>query len=104
MHGVRRAVLGHGAQKWEDMLRHDREHRAAVAVVLAVRNSFFVGALSTLLATTLGTLAALGLSRPLPLRSLIMSIILEPMIVPIIVLAAGAYFVFARAGLVDSYI
>ncbi|EJC80705.1 ABC-type spermidine/putrescine transport system, permease component II [Rhizobium leguminosarum bv. trifolii WSM2297] len=72
--------------------------------MLAVRNSFIVGILSTLLATALGTLAALGLNRPLPMRSMIVSLLLAPMIVPIIVLAAGTYFVFAKVGLVDSYL
>lgn len=71
---------------------------------VAVRNSFFVGGLSTLLATALGTLAALGLNRPLPMRSFILSLLLAPMIVPIVVLAAGTYFVFAKVGLVDSYV
>ncbi|TKB08708.1 MAG: ABC transporter permease [Mesorhizobium sp.] len=72
--------------------------------MLAVRNSFAVGVLSTLLATALGTLAALGLNKPLPMRSMIVSLLLAPMIVPIIVLAAGTYFVFAKVGLVDSYL
>ncbi|MDX1090772.1 ABC transporter permease subunit [Sinorhizobium medicae] len=72
--------------------------------MLAVSNSFVVGILSTLLATALGTLAALGLNKPLPMRSMIVSLLLAPMIVPIIVLSAGTYFVFAKAGLVDSYL
>jgi len=72
--------------------------------MLAVSNSFVVGTLSTLLATTLGTLAALGLNKPLPMRSMIVSLLLAPMIVPIIVLSAGTYFVFAKVGLVDSYL
>ncbi|UIJ91739.1 ABC transporter permease [Sinorhizobium meliloti] len=72
--------------------------------MLAVSNSFVVGILSTLLATALGTLAALGLNKPLPMRSMIVSLLLAPMIVPIIVLSAGTYFVFAKVGLVDSYL
>ncbi|RUX06895.1 ABC transporter permease [Mesorhizobium sp. M8A.F.Ca.ET.059.01.1.1] len=72
--------------------------------MLAVRNSFVVGILSTLLSTALGTLAALGLNKPLPMRGMIVSLLLAPMIVPIIVLAAGTYFVFAKVGLVDSYL
>jgi putative spermidine/putrescine transport system permease protein len=72
--------------------------------LLAVRNSFFVGILATALATGLGVLAALGLNKPVPMRSFIVSLILAPMIVPIIVLAAGTYFVFAKLGLVDSYL
>lgn len=72
--------------------------------MLAVSNSFVVGILSTLLATALGTPAALGLNKPLPMRSMIVSLLLAPMIVPIIVLSAGTYFVFAKVGLVDSYL
>jgi ABC-type spermidine/putrescine transport system permease subunit II len=46
-------------------------------------NSIGIGAASTLIATCLGTLAALGLSRSqFPLRSVIMPIIISPMIVP----------------------
>ena len=55
--------------------------------VLGVRNSFIVGIASTLLATTLGTVAALGLSRPhMPFKALIMALLISPMIVPLICL------------------
>ena len=70
----------------------------------AVANSFGVGIAATVLATVLGTLAALGLNHRIPARALIVSLILAPLIVPIIVLAAGTYFVFSRLGLVDSYL
>ncbi|WP_321795560.1 ABC transporter permease [Caballeronia sp. J97] len=67
-------------------------------------NSIGIGAASTLIATGLGTLAALGLSRAqFPLRSVIMPIIISPMIVPIVVVAAGFYLIFAPLGLVNSY-
>ncbi|SAK91946.1 ABC transporter membrane protein [Caballeronia pedi] len=67
-------------------------------------NSVGIGAASTLIATGLGTLAALGLSRAqFPLRSVIMPIIISPMIVPIVVVAAGFYLIFAPLGLVNSY-
>jgi len=67
-------------------------------------NSVGIGAASTLIATGLGTLAALGLSRTqFPLRSVIMPIIISPMIVPIVVVAAGFYLIFAPLGLVNSY-
>jgi putative spermidine/putrescine transport system permease protein len=70
----------------------------------ALLNSIGIGAASTLIATCLGTLAALGLSRPqFPLRSVIMPIIISPMIVPIVVVAAGFYLIFAPLGLVNSY-
>ncbi|WP_321796134.1 ABC transporter permease [Caballeronia sp. J97] len=70
----------------------------------ALFNSVAIGAASTLIATGLGTLAALGLSRTqFPLRSIVMPIIVSPMIVPIVVVAAGFYLVFAPLGLVNSY-
>ncbi|SEB17263.1 ABC transporter permease [Paraburkholderia sartisoli] len=70
----------------------------------ALLNSIGIGAAATLIATCLGTLAALGISRAqFPLRSLIMPIIISPMIVPIVVVAAGFYLIFAPLGLVNSY-
>ncbi|CAM2154930.1 putative spermidine/putrescine transport system permease protein [Pararobbsia alpina] len=71
----------------------------------AFANSIGIGLASTLIATVLGTLAALGLSRTqFPFRSIIMPILVSPMIVPIVVVAAGFYLVFAPLGLVNSYV
>ena len=67
-------------------------------------NSFFVGFVSTFFATALGTLAALGLSRPhMPYKALIMSILISPMIVPLIITAAGMFFFYARINLVYTF-
>ena len=67
-------------------------------------NSFFVGTISTLVATALGTLAALGLSRPhMPFKGLIMSILISPMIVPLIITAAGMFFFYAKINLVYTF-
>ena len=67
-------------------------------------NSFFVGTISTLVATALGTLAALGLSRPhMPYKGLIMSILISPMIVPLIITAAGLFFFYAKVNLVYTF-
>ena len=67
-------------------------------------NSFFIGTISTLLATTLGPLAALGLSRPhMPFKGLIMSILISPMIVPLIITAAGMFFFYAKINLVYTF-
>jgi putative spermidine/putrescine transport system permease protein len=67
-------------------------------------NSFFIGTISTLLATVLGTLAALGLSRPhMPYKGLIMSILISPMIVPLIITAAGMFFFYAKVNLVYTF-
>lgn len=66
--------------------------------VKAAKNSFWVGLWATILATTLGTIAALGLSRPeMPYRRLIMALLISPMIVPIIIIAVGMSFFFAKA-------
>ena len=67
-------------------------------------NSFFIGGISTLVATILGTLAALGLSRPhMPFKALIMSILISPMIVPLIITAAGMFFFYAKISLVYTF-
>jgi putative spermidine/putrescine transport system permease protein len=65
--------------------------------VRAAKNSIIVGFWSTILATVLGTLAALGLSRPeMPYRRLIMAILISPMIVPIIITAIGMFFFYSN--------
>ena len=62
-----------------------------------------IGAFSTLLATALGTLAALGLSRPeMPFRSSIMAILISPMIVPVIISAVGMFKFYAAMDLVGT--
>ena len=67
-------------------------------------NSFFIGGISTFVATVLGTLAALGLSRPhMPYKALIMSILISPMIVPLIITAAGMFFFYAKVNLVYTF-
>ncbi len=66
--------------------------------VQAAKNSLWVGLWATILATTLGTIAALGLSRPeMPYRRLIMALLISPMIVPIIIIAVGMSFFYAKA-------
>ena len=66
--------------------------------VNAAKNSIIIGVFSTVLATVLGTLAALGLSRPeMPLRRLIMAILISPMIVPLIITATGLFFFYSSA-------
>ena len=64
--------------------------------VKAAKNSVIIGFWSTILATALGTLAALGLARPeMPWRRLIMAVLISPMIVPVIITATGLKMVFA---------
>ncbi|TRW96789.1 ABC transporter permease [Paracoccus sp. M683] len=63
----------------------------------AAKNSMIIGFFSTILATALGTLAALGLSRPeMPFRRAIMAILISPMIVPLIITATGMFFFYSN--------
>jgi putative spermidine/putrescine transport system permease protein len=72
---------------------------------LAIKNSAIVGVFSTLIATTLGTLAALGLSRGnVPFSGLIMSVLISPMIVPVVIVAVAMFFGFASVGLNGTFI
>ena len=71
----------------------------------SVKNSFIIAIASTILATVLGTLAALGLSKPhMPYRSLVMGLLISPMIVPLIISAAGMYFFYSNIGLDQTFL
>jgi len=72
--------------------------------VLSIKNSFIIGIAAAAIATTLGTLAAIGLaSDTMPYKRLIMALLLSPMIVPLIIVAAGMFFFYTRFNLVASY-
>ena len=65
--------------------------------------SVIVACATTVIATVLGTLAALGLTRArLPGQSLLMALIVSPMIVPVVIVAVGVYFAYAPFGLTSS--
>ncbi len=65
--------------------------------VQAAKNSLIIGFWATIFATVLGTVAALGLSRPeMPYRRAIMAILISPMIVPIIIIATGMFFFYSN--------
>ncbi|APG14922.1 polyamine ABC transporter permease [Bradyrhizobium japonicum] len=71
----------------------------------ALHNSILVAVSVTLLSTALGTLAALGLSRPhFPWRAAVMSILISPIVVPVVITAVGIYFFYADVGLLNSFI
>ncbi len=71
----------------------------------AINNSFIIAVFSTLIATMLGTLAALGLSRRnMPLRTTLMAILISPMIVPLIISACGMFFFYSRVHLQGTHI
>ncbi|MDO5613798.1 MAG: ABC transporter permease [Paracoccus sp. (in: a-proteobacteria)] len=65
--------------------------------IKAAKNSVIIGVSATLVATFLGTLAALGLSRPeMPFRRAIMAMLISPMIVPVIISALGMFFFYSN--------
>jgi len=70
----------------------------------SARNSFAIAIGATIVSTILGTLAALGLSQSaMPARNFIMSLLISPIIVPIIITAAGMFFFFSDLGLTNTY-
>ncbi|AEC19348.1 permease of ABC transporter [Pusillimonas sp. T7-7] len=72
--------------------------------LMAIRNSFFIGICATIIATTLGTVAAVGLaSDTMPFRRTITALLLSPMIVPLIIVAAGMFFFYTRFNLVGTF-
>ena len=67
-------------------------------------NSLIIGIASTVLATALGTAAALGMSTArLPMASLLVGLMISPIIVPIIIAAIGMYYFYSQIGLVGTY-
>jgi putative spermidine/putrescine transport system permease protein len=88
---------GWSLQWYENLFTSDAWARAA-------RNSFIVAPAATLIATVLGTLTAVGLARAdFPGKGLLMSLLIAPMVVPIVVVGVACYLLFARIGLADSY-
>ncbi len=72
--------------------------------IRAAKNSFIIAPLATVIATVLGTLAAVGLVRTtFPFKGLLMGVLIAPMIVPIVVIGVSTYLFFANIGLADTY-
>jgi putative spermidine/putrescine transport system permease protein len=84
--------------RWYEALAASPEWAAAL------RNSLIVAVATTLIATPLGTLAAIGLwrvrSRAAPFLIALMS---APLLVPVVVVAIAFYFLFAPLGMTNSY-
>ncbi|HVY14477.1 MAG TPA: ABC transporter permease [Rhodopila sp.] len=69
----------------------------------ATRISIEVAVSTVVLSTILGTAATLGLGRlPKWARTLAIGLILSPLVMPVIVVAIGLYYAFARYGLVGT--
>ena len=98
----------------EGMLRFDPEayslrwYREIVendAWTRALGNSLLIGVAATVLATALGTLAALGLaSRAMPARRAAMGLLISPMVTPLIISAAGMFFFYSTLGLSQTHV
>ncbi len=70
----------------------------------AVKNSIIIAIFSTIISTFLGTLAALGLSKPdFPFKTTVMGLLISPMVVPLIISAAGMFFFYSRIGLQGTH-
>lgn len=86
-------------------LKHYRDFFSNPDWQQALANSVKIAPVATLLSVSFGTLAAIGLSQPhVPFRRAIMAILISPMIVPLIISAAGMYFFYSRVGLQGTYI
>jgi len=85
-------------------LRHYQDFFTNPAWQHALRNSLMIAPMATLISVSLGTLAAIGLSQShVPFKGAIMAILISPMIVPLIISAAGMYFFYSRVGLQGTY-
>ena len=71
----------------------------------ALANSLFVGTIVMVVATTLGTLAALGLhgSRA-RWKALVFGVLVTPLAVPVVIVAVAIFYYFASLALVGTYI
>lgn len=70
----------------------------------ALKNSMIISPLATLLAVALGTLASVGLVRAnFRGKALLTSILISPMIVPVVIVGVAVYLVFSPLGLSGSY-
>ncbi|WP_027855729.1 ABC transporter permease [Marinobacterium litorale] len=86
-------------------LKWYREILADDKWLLAIQNSFYIGFMATIIATVLGTTAAIGLSNSqMPFQRMIMALLLSPMIVPLIITAAGMFFFYTQLDIAGSYI
>ncbi|KAB2663770.1 ABC transporter permease [Brucella tritici] len=71
----------------------------------ALKSSLIVGTATTVIATTLGTMAAFGLVRKgMPKAQMVMGILLMPLAIPVVTVALALYLVFSRIGLTNSYL
>jgi len=99
---------GYGTRWYKELFGICNENNKGTTVctdrwVIGFKNSAIIAVFATFFASTLGTLAALGLSnKHMPFNRLIMALMISPMIVPLIITAAGMFFFFAKLNLVAT--
>jgi len=85
--------------RWYDTFFHSQEWLGALG------NSLLIAPLATLLATVLGVLASMGLVRgEFRGKGIVMAIIISPMVAPVVIIAVGMCFFFAKLSLLNSYL
>ena len=91
--------------KWyRDLLQSPHRPDETSEWVRAANNTIYIAAWVTFLATSLGTLAAIGLARSeMPYRRAIMAILLSPMIVPIVIVGAGMFMFYSKFSMAYTY-
>ena len=86
-------------------LRWYQEFLGSQEWMRALRNSLIIAPAATLLATALGTLAAVGLARgEFRGKGLVMAVLISPMFAPVVIIAVALYFFFAQLNLLNSYL
>ena len=71
----------------------------------SLKNSMIVAPAATVLAMVFGTLASIGLTRSeFRGKALVMSLLISPMIVPVVIVGVASYLFFAPLGLGNSYL
>lgn len=71
----------------------------------ALKNSMIIAPAATVLAMILGTLAAIGLTRSeFRGKALVMSLLISPMVVPVVIVGVASYLFFAPLGMGNSFV
>ena len=85
--------------RWYQTFFHSQEWLSALG------NSLTIAPLATLLATVLGVLASMGLTRgEFRGKGVVMAILISPMVAPVVIIAVGMFFFFAKLSLLNSYL
>ena len=70
----------------------------------SLKNSLIVAPAATVLAMVFGTLASIGLTRgEFRGKALVMSLLISPMVAPVVIVGVASYLFFAPMGLGNSY-